>query len=172
MEILIIGNGHDEVVEKLRELISDHDDIDLYMFDEKESYELKAGGLPVLSFGRRAVVEHELWSGIKGFVKNNIILVNDSPWDSFLKKKPSIDDLIVKFEAIPIKIERYIQDRELEYGYTHTFGKQLHIKRELDINNTNRLSNSHNSRSRSILKINRYNKKPLISRKHGMDNRS
>jgi hypothetical protein len=91
-----------------------------------------------------------------------------------------IDDLFNDYEPTienfrrlepPIPIQPYIEDYELEFGYGHTTGKRLYIKRQEDINNTRCLSVLDCNQNKSLLKQHNINQKLVLCRKHGIDNR-
>lgn len=158
MEILIIGNDNIEVIREIEELISGHD-IELHVINDMSDIS------PVLAMPPGFDRSEKLFGkGIKGFIEQNIILVDKlpSPWDDFTK------GIKIKFKNECVDIKAACEPNPFHFsGYEHTFGKRLYIKRQEDIDNTKNLSLKHNKLvQRNLLKT-----KPTICRKHGVDNR-
>lgn len=74
-------------------------------------------------------------------------------------------------ESIPIKSAEEPNLAIFESGYEHTFGKILHIKRQLDFDNTKYLSIANCNQNKSLLKQHNIKQQPILYRKHGVDNR-
>lgn len=123
--------------------------------------------------------------GIKGSGKNNIILVGNrkTEWADFLQSNKNRDSttptLVELSEGFNENILRTIEPIKAAEepnpfhfsGYEHTFGKILHIKRQLDFDNTKCLSVVNCNQNKSLLKQHNIKQQPIICRKHGVDNR-
>ena len=188
MDILIIGSGNEEFVGKIKELASIEENISVSVVEDCTISSIKVGSPEIES--RRGK------NGIKKIIEQNIILAGDrkSAFDDFLQPSKNKIALVsspgcafennifktyAENEFASIKnIQEFISIKAAKEpnlfdfsGYEHMFGKILHIKRQLDFDNTKCLSSISCNQNKSLLKQHNIKQQPIICRRHGVDNR-
>ena len=142
MDILIIGSGNEEIVGKIKEMAKSEEDISVSVVEDCTISSIRVG----------------------------------SPKLAMVDSTPTLMELSERFnENILRTIEPIKAAKEpnlFEFsGYEHTFGKILHIKRQLDFDNTKCLSMVNCNQNKSLLKQHNIKQQPILYRRHGVDNR-
>ncbi len=176
MDILIIGHDNPEMIERVKETVSD-EDINVVVVEDLiisgirvskrgnpfEKYGYPCDENPDVYIGKELVVK----SRCLGAIKHEPFIISVDECD----KTPSLVELSERFNKNILRTIKPPIDIQKLKDEIDIFLKKIHIKSKPYQEKTKCLLNIHNNQNKSLLKQHNIKQQPIICRKHGVDNR-